>query len=208
MEFDISVKARLAEKNPEEFEKWAKEEVRDFILNSPRQYQEGLIEIQDRIAGKNCPYIISMPIDPEGFERKRMELLNEKLSEIADEEKRIGCEKIQDSVNLELNARDLNPENLKRIAKSNPEKLEAIKRAGILRIILSSPSEKRFKLEQLQWKIDAVIKVSKNPLDACVKLSWLLDEKVYGDKGLRESLLSLAGSLRNLKESVGEDGPK
>lgn len=61
------------------------------------------------------------------------------------------------------------------LAKTDPDKLEAYRQAEISRLMDAASPESRQRLEQTQWKIDAIRRRSKTPLKAALELhGWLM----------------------------------
>jgi len=78
------------------------------------------------------------------------------------------------------------------LAKNNPAKFEQKRSAAIKEMIATAPkAETRDRLKKLQWRVDAERKISKNPMQACLKIYNMMMEKVYGDDGLLYSLNTL-----------------
>lgn len=78
-----------------------------------------------------------------------------------------------------------------KLAESDPETFESERRETLEELIHSMPEEYHRRLRQLQWKIDTIRQVSRNPLDSCIRISNLLMDYTYGEGGLLESLNAL-----------------
>lgn len=78
------------------------------------------------------------------------------------------------------------------LAKNDPAKFEKERSAAIEEVIATAPkAETRDRLRKLQWRVDAERKISKNPMQACLKIYNMMWGKVYGDDGLLHSLNTL-----------------
>jgi len=71
-----------------------------------------------------------------------------------------------------------------KLATSDPIAFESMRERIIESFIQSTPKPKQQRLRCLQWRIDQTRKLSRNPMDACIKLSQLMMESVYGENGL------------------------
>ena len=76
----------------------------------------------------------------------------------------------------------------KELAETNPQKFEQTRESMIAGIISSAPEKCRHRLEGLQWRIDMERKRSSNPMSACVRISSMMMDSLYGDKGLAMAL--------------------
>lgn len=79
------------------------------------------------------------------------------------------------------------------LAKKDPEAFEKKRQSLIKSTIDKAPEELQQRLTGLQWTVDCKIKASKNPLDACVKISQMMMDSVYEEGGLLEAL-TMTGS--------------
>lgn len=77
------------------------------------------------------------------------------------------------------------------LAISDPVTFENKREQIIEDFIQSVPKSRQHRLRCLQWRIDQTRKLSRNPMDACIKLSQLMMESVYGENGLIDALKGL-----------------
>ena len=82
-------------------------------------------------------------------------------------------------------------DELVELAKTNPEKFEALRQAEIQSVLMAAPESIRTRLEGLQWRIDLERERAHSPLDACSRLSEMMWDRVLGPGGLRENLHAL-----------------
>ena len=91
------------------------------------------------------------------------------------------------------------------LASSDPEAFEKQRARLVESFICSVPTEsRRIRLRRLQWKIDAIRQRSKSSLGACIKISNLMWESIYGKGGLMELL---NGNIPLEKQPVTEKAP-
>ncbi len=103
-----------------------------------------------------------------------------------------------------------------KLAQSDPKKFEDKRRETVEELIHSMPEQYHRRLRQLQWKIDAIRRVSPNPLASCVRISNMLMDYTYGEGGLLDSLNALVKPRSSAKvdpaqKSIGkvlEFGPR
>lgn len=81
------------------------------------------------------------------------------------------------------------------LARSDPDAFEARRRQAIEALIQSAPAHRQERLRGLQWRIDQIRRTSKTPLAACLRISQLMWDSVYGRGGLLETLARLSGKL-------------
>jgi len=72
------------------------------------------------------------------------------------------------------------------LAENNPEAFEFVRQRMIESYI--SDSKESDRLKRLQWRIDAERRRSKTPMSACVRISTMMLDSVYGDSGLANAL--------------------
>lgn len=70
-------------------------------------------------------------------------------------------------------------DTLMEIAKNDPDKLDRIKQAAVDDLIQSADPQHQQRLRGLQWQVDVELKMSKNPLDGCIRISELMHEKLW-----------------------------
>jgi len=76
---------------------------------------------------------------------------------------------------------------LAKLAKTNPEEFEALRIELCEQIIASAPRHMRKRLQGLQFQIDMERQRARSPMQACIKLSSLMNE----------SLLKLQSAMTN-----------
>ncbi len=83
------------------------------------------------------------------------------------------------------------------LARDDPEAFEARRQQAINELIANAPEELRQRLERFQWRIDMERARCSNPLQACIRISNMMWDLVYADRGFLWSLqvLSNPGSL-------------
>ncbi len=74
------------------------------------------------------------------------------------------------------------------LANSNPEAFERKRQTTVDHFICSFPEKRQQNLRQLQWRIDGVRRTTSTPMAACIKISSMMMDSVYGDGGLLELL--------------------
>ena len=82
----------------------------------------------------------------------------------------------------------------KTLAETNPQAFEQKRKDIINSLISGASSRHRNKLEGLQWRIDMERRRSSSPLSACVRISSMMLDSVYGDSGL---VSALRGDVHN-----------
>lgn len=70
-------------------------------------------------------------------------------------------------------------DELIKLAKQDPEALEALRQREINALIDSAPAEMQRRLRGLQFQIDAKRKLSKTPMAACMAISKMMFDSVY-----------------------------
>ncbi len=70
------------------------------------------------------------------------------------------------------------------LARTNPEAFEQQRQQYLESFISGIPSKQRNRLERLQWRIDMERNRAATPLSACVRISRMMMESVYGQAGL------------------------
>jgi hypothetical protein len=92
-------------------------------------------------------------------------------------------------------------DTLKRLASEDPESLEYIRQHCIKSLIESAPEKYRPRLLGLQFEIDSRLKLSKNPIDACISLSKMMHDSFFR---LNEALNNLS-TLQNKQHIKSAD---
>lgn len=70
------------------------------------------------------------------------------------------------------------------LAQSNPEAFEQQRKEYIASFIATAPGKQRSRLERLQWRIDMERRRAPTPISACVRISRMMMDSVYGEGGL------------------------
>lgn len=83
-------------------------------------------------------------------------------------------------------------DSLSQLAQSDPQAFEAKRLEMIGQLIADAPEEMRQRLRSFQWRIDRERERSDNPLQACIRLSNMMWDMVYADRGFLWSLQALA----------------
>lgn len=81
-----------------------------------------------------------------------------------------GCSQVQRSMSQDLP----NFDTLLKLAKSDPEQLETIRKHLACSTINAAPKYLRPRLRGLQFRIDAARQLAKSPMDACVEISEMM----------------------------------
>lgn len=79
-------------------------------------------------------------------------------------------------------------DRLKELAARDPEAFEALRRRSIEEMLARVPADRRERLRGLQWRIEQARARAPNPLAACVTLSRMMWDSVYGEHGLLATL--------------------
>ena len=86
----------------------------------------------------------------------------------------------------EISQRAFDFDQWKKMAETNPEAFEFNRQRMIDSLLAKAKHSDR--LKRLQWRIDAERQRSKSPISACVRLSNMMLDSVYGDTGLANAL--------------------
>jgi len=79
------------------------------------------------------------------------------------------------------------------LAARDPDAFEAQRARALEQFIEQAPSERRQRLRQLQWRIDAERGRASNPLSACLRISRMMWDTLLGKGGLIEAIERLSG---------------
>lgn len=74
------------------------------------------------------------------------------------------------------------------LARTNPEAFEQQRRQQIESVISSVSSRQRNRLERLQWRIDMERHRATTPLSACMRISGMMMDALYGERGLVKAI--------------------
>ncbi len=77
-------------------------------------------------------------------------------------------------------------EEWKALAENNPKAFEFVRQKMIDSLIADAGESER--LKRLQWRIDVERERSKTPMSACVRISNMMFNSLYGDTGLSNAL--------------------
>jgi hypothetical protein len=77
---------------------------------------------------------------------------------------------------------------LKRLAASDPQAFEELRRKLIEEAIARAPEVRRERLRRLQWRIEQASRRAGTPLAACIAISNMMWDSVAGRHGLLEAL--------------------
>ncbi len=83
-------------------------------------------------------------------------------------------------------------DSLAKLAQSDPEAFEAKRVDMIAKLIEGAPESIRQRLRGFQWRIDMERQRCENPLQACIRISNMMWEMVYADRGFLWSLQALS----------------
>jgi hypothetical protein len=83
---------------------------------------------------------------------------------------------------------EMNFDDWKAVATSDPEAFEILRRAAIEAVIANAPKASQARLRCLQWRIDQERRLAGSPMSACIRLSCLMWRNVTGPGGLQERL--------------------
>ncbi len=95
-----------------------------------------------------------------------------------------------------------NFEYLANLAASNPDKFEEHREKLINEFIQKMPSDKKDWLKKIQWRVDQARRQAKTPIGACILISNMMMESVYGRDGMLKSLESLEHGAIKPRESA------
>ena len=87
---------------------------------------------------------------------------------------------------------DFDFDSLSQLAQSDPQAFEAKRLEMIEQLIDSAPDALRQRLRSVQWRIDMERERSDNPLQACIRISNMMWDMVYADRGFLWSLQALS----------------
>ena len=76
----------------------------------------------------------------------------------------------------------------KHLASTDPEAFEKERERLIRSTISDAPASYRTRLLRLQWRVDMERKRHPNPMSACVNISRMMFDSVYGEHGLVNAL--------------------
>ena len=74
------------------------------------------------------------------------------------------------------------------LAQSDPQAFEQQRQHCIDELLATMPSARRRRMERLQWRIDMERHRAATPLSACVRISRMMMDSVYGKEGLVDAI--------------------
>jgi hypothetical protein len=74
------------------------------------------------------------------------------------------------------------------LAKQDADEFELQRKQAIQKIIDSAPEHLKKRLEGLQWRVDSEIKLSKTPMEACVRVNQMMMKIVFEKNGFLDVL--------------------
>ncbi len=74
------------------------------------------------------------------------------------------------------------------LAQRDPQAFEQQRQHHIDALIAAMPSAHRRRMERLQWRIDMERNRAATPLSACVRISRMMMDSVYGKEGLVDAV--------------------
>jgi hypothetical protein len=92
------------------------------------------------------------------------------------------------------------------LAQSDPAAFEAKRQDMIDKLIEGAPEELRQRLRSFQWRIDMERERSANPLQACIRISNMMWDLIYADRGFLWSLQAMADPSSLLTAVPAESG--
>ena len=96
-------------------------------------------------------------------------------------------------------------DSLAKLAQSDPEAFEEKRLAMIGQLIEGAPEAMRQRLRGFQWRIDMERQRCDNPLQACIRISNMMWDMVYADRGFlwaMQALTDPAGVLDSATEAT------
>lgn len=93
------------------------------------------------------------------------------------------------------------------LAKTDPEAFDARRKEIIDDLIAHAPEHIRQRLKSFQWRIDMERARCDNPMQACIKLSNMMWDLVYGDRGFLWSLQQISDPNTLLTASAATATP-
>ncbi len=99
----------------------------------------------------------------------------------------------------------------KELAEKNPAVFEKKRRDAIDRVVEQASGKHQKRLTRLQWRIDQERRRRKTPLGACIAISRMMFDSVYGEGGFVDALhgRTKEGKEKNAQVvSIGEYNKK
>ncbi len=92
------------------------------------------------------------------------------------------------------------------LAQSDPAAFEAKRQEMIEKLIEGAPEDLRQRLRSFQWRIDMERSRSANPLQACIRISNMMWDLIYADRGFLWSLQAMSDPSSLLNAVPAESG--
>lgn len=92
------------------------------------------------------------------------------------------------------------------LAQSDPAAFEAKRQEMIDKLIEDAPEDLRQRLRSFQWRIDMERSRSANPLQACIRISNMMWDLIYADRGFLWSLQAMSDPSSLLNAVPAESG--
>ena len=93
-------------------------------------------------------------------------------------------------------------DSLAELAQSDPQAFETMRLAMISKLIEGAPEDLRQRLRSFQWRIDMERQRCDNPLQACIRISNMMWDMVYADRGFLWALQALSDPAGLLASDV------
>ena len=93
------------------------------------------------------------------------------------------------------------------LAQNDPDEFDARRKKIIDELIAAAPEHIRQRLKSFQWRIDMERARCDNPMQACIKLSNMMWELVYGDRGFLWSLQQISDPNALMATAVASNVP-
>lgn len=91
------------------------------------------------------------------------------------------------------------------LAQNDPDAFEAKRQEMINQLIEGAPEDLRQRLRSFQWRIDMERSRSANPLQACIRISNMMWDLIYADRGFLWSLQAMSDP-NSLLNAVAAEG--
>ena len=96
-------------------------------------------------------------------------------------------------------------DEMKKLAETDPDKLEQIKMQVINDTIEKAPECSRARLRSLQWRVDKIVERASNPLHACIQISKMMHDNLTL---LRGTILGGSVSAERSDDNVVQFGKR
>jgi len=92
------------------------------------------------------------------------------------------------------------------LAQEDPAAFETKRQEMIDKLIEGAPEDLRQRLRSFQWRIDMERQRSANPLQACIRISNMMWDLIYADRGFLWSLQAMSDPSALLNAVPAESG--